>query len=130
MQCMHCKIGGCKWPGPEAAYNRYVVCQGDTESWQETASHIARGAVRIRDKTNMLRGDRRADGIASVKHVLIAYALHDCNVGCCQGMADLAVPFLELYPTDDDMAFTVCRAFMARVWENFLPGMLGIQRQL
>ncbi|GIL45045.1 hypothetical protein Vafri_2002 [Volvox africanus] len=106
------------------------AAKGGTESWQETASRIERDAERIRDETDMLRGDRRADGIARVKRVLIAYALHDCNVGYCQGMADLAVPFLELYPTDDEMAFTVFRAFMARVRENFLPGMLGIQRQL
>ncbi|GIL76343.1 hypothetical protein Vretifemale_5962 [Volvox reticuliferus] len=128
--------GGCPLSELVAVANDHVSAQafyaakGGTESWQETASRIARDAERIRDETDTLRGDQRADGIARVKRVLIAYALHDCAVGYCQGMADLAVPFLELYPTDDEMAFTVFRAFMARVRENFLPGMLGIQRQL
>ncbi|GLC33096.1 hypothetical protein PLESTB_000370800 [Pleodorina starrii] len=44
-------------------------------------------------------------------------------------MADLAVPFLELY-ADDAQAFAVFRTFMARARQNFLPGMHSVQRQM
>ncbi|EFJ47555.1 hypothetical protein VOLCADRAFT_91998, partial [Volvox carteri f. nagariensis] len=79
------------------------LCQGCTESWEETVGRISRDAERISNEADTLRGDQRADGIARLRRMLIAYALHDGEVGYCQGMADLAVPFLELYRADDEM---------------------------
>ncbi len=45
----------------------------------------------------------------------MAYALVDPTTGYCQGMADLAAPFVHLYTTDHEVRGVVCLYWAAAV---------------
>ncbi|CAL9208007.1 unnamed protein product [Musa hybrid cultivar] len=61
--------------------------------------------------------------------VLEAYALHDPEIGYCQGMSDLLSPILAVMEVDDE-AFWCFVGFMKRARHNFRLDQAGIQRQL
>lgn len=61
--------------------------------------------------------------------VLEAYALHDPEIGYCQGMSDLLSPILAVMEEDDE-AFWCFVGFMKRARHNFRHDQAGIQRQL
>eukprot|EP00798_Chlamydomonas_sp_ICE-L_P013603 gene13603-19476_t len=62
-------------------------------------------------------------------NLLSAYAVHDPETGYCQGMSDLAIPFLML--TDNDaMAFMCFQRLMQKVRRNFAIEDSGIFAQL
>ncbi|KFK27716.1 hypothetical protein AALP_AA8G420400 [Arabis alpina] len=61
--------------------------------------------------------------------VLEAYALHDPEIGYCQGMSDLLSPILSVIP-DDYEAFWCFVGFMKKARQNFSLDEVGITRQL
>jgi hypothetical protein len=61
--------------------------------------------------------------------VLEAYALHDPEIGYCQGMSDLLSPILSVIP-DDYEAFWCFVGFMKKARQNFRVDEVGITRQL
>ena len=71
--------------------------QGATEEWQSTVRRIGTDSDRLTTQPAFLAtgSQSRAVCIARLKRVLAAYALADPVTGYCQGMSDLAAPFLE-----------------------------------
>lgn len=69
--------------------------------------------------------------IRRLTRLLSAYALHDPDTGYCQGMSDLAMPFLYIYPDDDMMAFW-CFTHLMMYWgrKNFAMDDKGVFHQL
>ncbi|KAL1218165.1 Rab GTPase-activating protein 22 [Cardamine amara subsp. amara] len=61
--------------------------------------------------------------------VLEAYALHDPEIGYCQGMSDLLSPILSVIPEDYE-AFWCFVGFMKKARQNFRLDEVGITRQL
>ncbi|CAA7023322.1 unnamed protein product [Microthlaspi erraticum] len=61
--------------------------------------------------------------------VLEAYALHDPEIGYCQGMSDLLSPILSVIQ-DDYEAFWCFVGFMKKARQNFSLDEVGITRQL
>ncbi|GLC37220.1 hypothetical protein PLESTB_000992800 [Pleodorina starrii] len=61
--------------------------------------------------------------------LLSAYAAHDPDLGYCQGMSDLALPFVLLLE-DDVIAFWCFVRFMGKVRANFVPGPDGAFERL
>eukprot|EP00271_Cylindrocystis_brebissonii_P002918 TRINITY_DN1366_c0_g1_i1.p1 TRINITY_DN1366_c0_g1~~TRINITY_DN1366_c0_g1_i1.p1 ORF type:complete len:614 (-),score=116.59 TRINITY_DN1366_c0_g1_i1:689-2530(-) len=61
--------------------------------------------------------------------ILEAYALHDMEIGYCQGMSDLLSPFVALIDDDSD-AFWCFESFMRKARQNFRVDEIGIKRQL
>eukprot|EP00798_Chlamydomonas_sp_ICE-L_P024018 gene24018-9593_t len=62
-------------------------------------------------------------------NLLSAYAVHDPETGYCQGMSDLAIPFLLLCD-DDALAFMCFERLMRKVRKNFAVEDSGIFAQL
>ncbi|KAL0738544.1 hypothetical protein Bca4012_014754 [Brassica carinata] len=61
--------------------------------------------------------------------LLEAYALHDPEIGYCQGMSDLLSPILSVIPEDHE-AFWCFVGFMKKARQNFRVDEVGITRQL
>jgi hypothetical protein len=61
--------------------------------------------------------------------VLSAYAAYDPEIGYCQGMADLAAPFVALI-VDDVEAFWCFERLMRRTRSNFSHNSEGVRSQL
>ncbi|KAG6528123.1 rab GTPase-activating protein 22-like [Zingiber officinale] len=61
--------------------------------------------------------------------ILEAYALHDPEIGYCQGMSDLLSPILAVIE-DDHEAFWCFVGFMQKARHNFRLDEVGIRRQL
>ncbi|KXZ51316.1 hypothetical protein GPECTOR_13g803 [Gonium pectorale] len=61
--------------------------------------------------------------------LLSAYSVYDPELGYCQGMSDLALPFLLLFK-DDALAFACFVRLMAKVRSNFLPRANGMFERL
>ncbi|GBG80883.1 hypothetical protein CBR_g31439 [Chara braunii] len=61
--------------------------------------------------------------------ILEAYALHDPDIGYCQGMSDLLSPFVAMIEDDAD-AFWCFERFMQKARQNFRVDELGIRKQL
>ncbi|PKA53477.1 hypothetical protein AXF42_Ash020900 [Apostasia shenzhenica] len=61
--------------------------------------------------------------------VLEAYALHDPEIGYCQGMSDLLSPIVAIMEEDDE-AFWCFVGFMKKARHNFRLDEVGIRRQL
>ncbi|GIM16371.1 hypothetical protein Vretimale_19034, partial [Volvox reticuliferus] len=77
-------------------------------------THFTEGQMRVVERLVML---------------LSAYAVHDPALGYCQGMSDLALPFVLLLE-DDVMAFWCFVRFMGKVRANFLPRSDGVFEHL
>ncbi|GMY30632.1 small G protein signaling modulator 1-like isoform X1 [Fagus crenata] len=61
--------------------------------------------------------------------ILEAYALHDPEIGYCQGMSDLLDPIITVFEEDHE-AFWCFVGFMRKARHNFRLDEVGIQRQL
>ncbi|PWA72166.1 rab-GTPase-TBC domain-containing protein [Artemisia annua] len=61
--------------------------------------------------------------------ILEAYALHDSEIGYCQGMSDLLSPIISVM-VDDSEAFWCFVGFMKKARHNFRLDEVGIRRQL
>ncbi|KAI3704828.1 hypothetical protein L1987_75057 [Smallanthus sonchifolius] len=61
--------------------------------------------------------------------ILEAYALHDPEIGYCQGMSDLLSPIIAVM-TEDHEAFWCFVGFMRKARHNFRLDETGIRRQL
>ncbi|CAH8342496.1 unnamed protein product [Eruca vesicaria subsp. sativa] len=61
--------------------------------------------------------------------ILEAYALHDPEIGYCQGMSDLLSPILSVIHEDHE-AFWCFVGFMKKARQNFRVDEVGITRQL
>ncbi|KAK9071673.1 hypothetical protein SSX86_008102 [Deinandra increscens subsp. villosa] len=61
--------------------------------------------------------------------ILEAYALHDPEIGYCQGMSDLLSPIITVM-TEDHEAFWCFVGFMRKARHNFRLDETGIRRQL
>ncbi|KAK9829211.1 hypothetical protein WJX72_004520 [[Myrmecia] bisecta] len=66
---------------------------------------------------------------ARLINLLLAYATHDPETGYCQGMSDLAAPFLSVFD-DDSMAFWCFERLMQKTRRNFRHDETGIRDQL
>lgn len=60
-------------------------------------------SVRTAADGPLFRGEQRGAAVARLEGLLLAYALHDPGTGYCQGMADLAAPFVHLYGGDAEV---------------------------
>ncbi|XP_031497619.1 rab GTPase-activating protein 22-like isoform X2 [Nymphaea colorata] len=61
--------------------------------------------------------------------ILEAYAIHDTEIGYCQGMSDLLAPIIAVMDEDDE-AFWCFVGFMKKARHNFRLDEIGIRRQL
>mmetsp|Transcript_23943 Transcript_23943/g.66479 ORF Transcript_23943/g.66479 Transcript_23943/m.66479 type:complete len:470 (+) Transcript_23943:176-1585(+) len=75
---------------------------------------------------NVARAKRIGRRLVSI---LSAYAVHDPEVGYCQGMSDLAAPFVVVLQ-DDVEAFWCFECFMRTVRRNFCTSGEGMRGQL
>ncbi|PWA94275.1 rab-GTPase-TBC domain-containing protein [Artemisia annua] len=66
---------------------------------------------------------------ARLVSILEAYALHDSEIGYCQGMSDLLSPIISVME-DDSEAFWCFVGFMKKARHNFRLDEVGIRRQL
>eukprot|EP00241_Pyramimonas_parkeae_P001844 CAMPEP_0114231776 /NCGR_PEP_ID=MMETSP0058-20121206/4239_1 /TAXON_ID=36894 /ORGANISM="Pyramimonas parkeae, CCMP726" /LENGTH=429 /DNA_ID=CAMNT_0001343177 /DNA_START=217 /DNA_END=1503 /DNA_ORIENTATION=- len=88
-----------------------------------SASGGGRGAARLAARAERLRFEAR------VEELLELWALHDAEVGYCQGMNDLASPFVH-YFQDDSECFWAFEAMMRRLGRrNFLLDGSGVAAQ-
>jgi hypothetical protein len=78
--------------------------QGGNEPWALTQRRIRIDAVRTASDGPLFRGAQREGAVARLKQLLTAYSLHDAGTGYCQGMADLAAPFVHLYDGDAEVS--------------------------
>ena len=60
--------------------------------------------------------------------LLTTYCIYDQDIGYVQGMSDIAVVILDIYPDDID-AFWVFAKFMYRIRGNFEKSQQAIKRQ-
>eukprot|EP00884_Botryococcus_braunii_P012753 jgi/Botrbrau1/21479/Bobra.0216s0087.1 len=81
----------------------------------------------LRDAAHLSPAGKRQ--AARLINLLTAYALLDPETGYCQGMSDLAAPFLLVFE-EDAMAFTSFRCLMRHVRRNFRRDQAGIRQQL
>lgn len=77
--------------------------KGAHEPWLVTKRRIMTDSVRTAADGPLFKGDQREAAVARLERLLLAYALHDAGTGYCQGMADLAAPFVHLYATDAEV---------------------------
>lgn len=66
---------------------------------------------------------------ARLAHVLLLYASFDPECNYCQGMSDLALPFVLLFP-EDWLAFWCFERLMRQARHNFREDELGVKLQL
>eukprot|EP00897_Mesotaenium_endlicherianum_P007848 jgi/Mesen1/7091/ME000369S06414 len=99
--------------------------QADDVSPREAASLAA--SIGLIDDAH-LEPPRRHHA-ARLVAILEAYAVHDPEIGYCQGMSDLLSPFVALI-ADDSEAFWCYERFMRKVRQNFRTDEVGIRRQL
>ncbi|CAN6466399.1 unnamed protein product [Victoria cruziana] len=66
---------------------------------------------------------------ARLVSILEAYAIHDPEIGYCQGMSDLLAPIISVME-EDDLAFWCFVGFMKKARHNFRLDEVGIRRQL
>lgn len=108
-------------PIEKAIPNSWAASQWTKGLW---VSSTTRDAL---DHTQFITEQKRQ--AARLVSLLTAYALHDPEVGYCQGMSDLAVPFILLFP-DDAEAFWCFEHLMKRARRNFAVDESGIYSQL
>ncbi|EIE22335.1 RabGAP/TBC [Coccomyxa subellipsoidea C-169] len=77
--------------------------------------------------THLSPASRKA--AARLIHLLSAYAVHDPETGYCQGMSDLAAPFLTIFE-DDYMAYWCFERLLQRTSKNFRHDEVGMREQL
>ena len=66
---------------------------------------------------------------ARLGQLLLAYAIHDPECNYCQGMSDIALPFVLLF-ADDSLAFWCFEKLMQQARHNFRQDEVGVQYQL
>ncbi|BDA43320.1 GTPase-activating protein GYP7 [Coccomyxa sp. Obi] len=81
----------------------------------------------LANATHLSLASRKA--AARLIQLLSAYAVHDPETGYCQGMSDLAAPFLRIFE-DDAMAFWCFERLLQRMSKNFRHDEVGIREQL
>ncbi|KAK9915184.1 hypothetical protein WJX75_005786 [Coccomyxa subellipsoidea] len=81
----------------------------------------------LMNATHLSPASRKA--AARLIHLLSAYAVHDPETGYCQGMSDLAAPFLTIFE-DDSMAFWCFERLLQRTSKNFRHDETGMREQL
>jgi hypothetical protein len=86
-------------PPPAAA----AAPQGAHEPWAMTQRRVAIDAVRTASDGPLFSGPWRDAAVARLERLLLAYSLADPATGYCQGMADLAAPFVHLYAGDAEV---------------------------
>lgn len=80
-----------------------MLLQGAAEEWDVTVRRILLDSVRTTRDGPLFQGDARHKSVHRVERLLMSYALSHPKVGYCQGMADLAAPFVHLYNTDHEV---------------------------
>jgi hypothetical protein len=82
---------------------RTLAPQGAHEPWLVTKRRVMTDSVRTAGDGPLFQGEQRCGAVARLERLLLAYALADAGTGYCQGMADLAAPFVHLYPSDAEV---------------------------
>ncbi|CAG7872019.1 unnamed protein product [Brassica rapa] len=93
----------------------------------EAKARRAAAAVSLKDYTHL--EPWKIFHAARLVAILEAYALHDPEIGYCQGMSDLLSPILTVIPEDHE-AFWCFAGFMKKARQNFRVDEVGITRQL
>ncbi|CAN7024738.1 unnamed protein product [Brassica rapa subsp. trilocularis] len=93
----------------------------------EAKARRAAAAVSLKDYTHL--EPWKIFHAARLVAILEAYALHDPEIGYCQGMSDLLSPILTVIPEDHE-AFWCFVGFMKKARQNFRVDEVGITRQL
>jgi len=105
-----------QWEGLTAEQEEYCT------TLRERRSLIAKDVTR----TDPKRLD--AEQIQRLSDLLTTYCIYDQDIGYVQGMSDIAVVILDIYPDDID-AFWVFAKFMYRIRGNFEKSQQAIKRQ-
>ncbi|GBF90600.1 hypothetical protein Rsub_03172 [Raphidocelis subcapitata] len=113
----------------DGAAAAYYERRGAQEPWRATTRRISADATRTASDGPLFRGAARDGAVGRLELLLRAYALHDPGTGYCQGMADLAAPFVHLYASNAE-AFAVYRCLMRPLAQNFAEGLAAIAGQL
>eukprot|EP00899_Mesostigma_viride_P024512 jgi/Mesvir1/5245/Mv15366-RA.1 len=104
----------------------------DAENWLMHPEAVPRSVADILARMREIKlSPRRRVHAVRIAHILQAYALHDPEIGYCQGMSDLCSPFVAVM-SDDAEAFWCFAKFMQRMRNNFHleEDKQGIYRQL
>jgi len=105
-----------QWEGLTAEQEEYCT------TLRERRSLIAKDVTRT-DPTRL-----NEDQIQRLSDLLTTYCIYDQDIGYVQGMSDIAVVILDIYPDDID-AFWVFAKFMYRIRGNFEKSQEAIKRQ-
>lgn len=83
------------------------------------------------DKDLHRLGENEIEIIKKLEKILRAYCIYDQQIGYVQGMADLALPFAQIIPTEE-LAFECFKSFLKHLRSNFLSmdTEMGIENQL
>ena len=102
-----------------SASSRFSKGARDNQSLEDVLRQIQLDVDRTETSTHI--DESRPQFCQRLTKLLNAYAVHDPEIGYCQGMSDMLVPFLILYE-DDERAFLCFRALMSRIRRNFEVG--------
>ncbi|GFZ06387.1 Ypt/Rab-GAP domain of gyp1p superfamily protein [Actinidia rufa] len=106
--------------------NGYHTLQLRLQYWMKGPRRCAE-AVGLKDYDHL--EPSRIFHAARLVAILEAYAIHDPEIGYCQGMSDLLSPIITVM-TEDHEAFWCFVGFMRKARHNFRLDEVGIRRQL
>lgn len=90
-------------------------------------------SVRMHDISEHPAGDETSTncGLSCGEALCVCY-LNATSQACrpVAGMSDVLAPFLEIFPSDDALAYLCFSALMQRIRQNFLEGQPGIHSSL
>eukprot|EP00877_Chromochloris_zofingiensis_P001190 jgi/Chrzof1/11071/Cz05g22120.t1 len=108
----------------------WLGAQSSNGSSSQPKLWISEATQQVLDNSPHLSNDSKRQAVRLIA-LLSAYAVHDPETGYCQGMSELALPFLVLFH-DDSAAFWAFEALMTTygVRRNFAVDESGIFGQL
>jgi len=98
------------------------------DEWRDRCARINKD-VRRTDRRLAFFAEERGANVRALRRVLLSYAMHNFNLGYCQGMSDLAAPLLMVMCDEVD-TFWAFAALMDRLAGHFDEGQSGVQAQL
>ncbi|MCL7050667.1 hypothetical protein MKW94_015313, partial [Papaver nudicaule] len=109
------------------ANSDWIVYSPNQAAVSEGRARRSAEAVRLKDYEHL--EPCRIFHAARLVAILEAYALHDAEIGYCQGMSDLLSPIIAVIEEDHE-AFWCFVGFMRKARHNFRLDEVGIRRQL
>lgn len=127
----------------EEATSKIIGCDVERTSFKDSDSPCSTKTKKKRNwfsggKKNKTTNDGKDDAEETINiellrvrlaNILSAYAVHDPEINYCQGMSDLAAPFIQKI-SNDALAFACFEKFMKNARNNFKHDESGISSQL